>query len=312
MKDWTELWPDYVTRSGQIKRNAPEDVKTEIWVYRFKSLYGGNYDYSKVQVKRTTDPVIIICEEHGEFELSPSKHINGLKCPSCSTKTKRLTTKQFIEKSKKVHGDKYTYELSNYVNNRTKIKITCPTHGVFEQTPDSHMQGYGCAKCKGDLIGDLKRKPLEQFIEESTETHNGFYTYDKAEYKNAFEKITVTCPIHGDFLVEPKAHALKGTGCPTCRGLESKVYLMHLFDNVYKIGVSNHPPRRLAEVISGSVYKDTTLVATSDIRKDYNILELELLKKYTKMPDNLIPFSGVTECRVLTLTEVQEIIEALK
>lgn len=36
---------------------------------------------------------------------------------------KRLTTKEFIEKAKKKHGDKYDYSLVEY--NKTKIKIIC-------------------------------------------------------------------------------------------------------------------------------------------------------------------------------------------
>ena len=32
---------------------------------------------------------------------------------------KKLTTETFIEKAKKIHGDKYDYSKVEYVNNRT-------------------------------------------------------------------------------------------------------------------------------------------------------------------------------------------------
>ena len=41
----------------------------------------------------------------------------------------QLTTEQFIEKARKIHGDKYDYSKVNYVNNRVKIIIICPKHG---------------------------------------------------------------------------------------------------------------------------------------------------------------------------------------
>lgn len=61
---------------------------------------------------------------------------------------KALTDKEFIQKAKEVHGDKYDYSLVEYKNARTKVKIICPIHGIFEQTPDSHInRKTECPKC---------------------------------------------------------------------------------------------------------------------------------------------------------------------
>ena len=63
------------------------------------------------------------------------------------------TTKEFIEKSQKIHQNpdgtpKYDYSNTNYVNSRTPVIITCPKHGDFDtQTPNSHLNGRGCEKC---------------------------------------------------------------------------------------------------------------------------------------------------------------------
>ena len=59
-----------------------------------------------------------------------------------------MTTKKFIEKAKKIHGDIYDYSLVNYVNCNTKVKIICPKHGIFMQTPLHHLSGEGCPNCK--------------------------------------------------------------------------------------------------------------------------------------------------------------------
>jgi len=64
----------------------------------------------------------------------------------------KCDTEKFIEKSKKIQGDRYDYSLVKYINNTTKVKIICKTHGVFEQSPASHTKspGCGCPKCHVD------------------------------------------------------------------------------------------------------------------------------------------------------------------
>jgi hypothetical protein len=67
------------------------------------------------------------------------------------------TKETFSEKSKVIHGDRYDYSLVSYKNNRIKVKIICPIHGVFEQTPDAHLSGKGCRKCALSKMG--RKKP---------------------------------------------------------------------------------------------------------------------------------------------------------
>jgi transposase-like protein len=61
---------------------------------------------------------------------------------------KKLTTEDFIEKAKSIHGDKYDYSKSIYTSSINLITIICPTHGEFNQTAQSHYgKKYGCQKC---------------------------------------------------------------------------------------------------------------------------------------------------------------------
>ena len=57
-------------------------------------------------------------------------------------------SKKFSDKAKIIHNNKYDYSLINYVNSKTKIKIICPKHGIFEQTPLKHLNNQGCPICK--------------------------------------------------------------------------------------------------------------------------------------------------------------------
>ena len=60
---------------------------------------------------------------------------------------RKSNTYDFIEKSKKIHGDKYDYSKVKYINNKTKVCIICQIHGEFWQTPDAHLRGCGCKLC---------------------------------------------------------------------------------------------------------------------------------------------------------------------
>lgn len=62
----------------------------------------------------------------------------------------------------------------------------------------------------------MKKKTEEEFVTESKNIHDDFYTYDKVEYINTRTKVIITCPEHGDFKQTPSSH-LSGSGCSECR-----------------------------------------------------------------------------------------------
>lgn len=55
----------------------------------------------------------------------------------------------------------------------------------------------------------------ESFIKEAKEVWGDLYDYSKVEYKNRDHRITVICPVHGEFQVYAREH-LDGKGCPKC------------------------------------------------------------------------------------------------
>lgn len=62
----------------------------------------------------------------------------------------KLTTEEFIERAKAVHGDSYDYSKVVYVNASTKVCIICKKHGEFWQRPSHHTDGRGCTKCAAE------------------------------------------------------------------------------------------------------------------------------------------------------------------
>lgn len=127
---------------------------------------------------------------------------------------RKSTKEEFIQKAILIHGNKYDYSLVIYVNKRTKVQIICPTHGIFWQTPDAHIQKRGCNKCAGN-----DKMTFEDFVEKANIKHNFKYTYPHNPNFNNRELTVITCPIHGDFDQIPYAH-LNGNGCQKCAILD--------------------------------------------------------------------------------------------
>jgi len=123
-------------------------LTTEIFIYRANEIHGEKYDYSKATYVNNKTKIAIICAIHGIFQQTPIHHLYEAKgCDVCGG-TKEHTTETFIEQSKKIHGEKYDYSKATYVNNKTKIAIICAIHGIFQQTPNSHLCGSGCFACR--------------------------------------------------------------------------------------------------------------------------------------------------------------------
>lgn len=137
---------------------------------------------------------------------------------------KKLTTNEFIEKARKVHGDKYDYSKVEYQNSDTRICIICPIHGEFYQVPYSHLSGSGCKRCAEKEKHMAFTKNNKHFIEKSQKVHGNKYDYSKVEYINRNEKVRIICPIHGEFWQRPANH-YEGKGCPKCNAskLEKEV-----------------------------------------------------------------------------------------
>ena len=132
---------------------------------------------------------------------------------------KKLTKEQWVGKCQLVHGDKYDYTESEYVDARTKTKIKCKKHNiVFEMTPDNHRRGEGCPICRYEKSAEKMKTPVEEFIKRANEVHNGKYDYSKVEYVNNRTKICIVCPEHGEFWQTPDKHILRKHGCPICGG----------------------------------------------------------------------------------------------
>jgi very-short-patch-repair endonuclease len=163
-------------------------LDTASFIEKAKNIHNDKYDYSKVNYINADTQITIICKEHGEFTQIPDFHINRkCGCPKCSNNVK-LDLSEFIEKSNKIHCNKYDYSKVEYNNNRNHIIIICKKHGEFSQIPFLHLLKHGCPNC----INKTEYKFYEKIKE--------FYPTIKRQYKVEWCKNKQCLPF--DFAIE--------------------------------------------------------------------------------------------------------------
>lgn len=196
----------------------PKRLRIEEFIEKARELHRNYYDYSKVKYVYVEKKIQIICPKHGEFQQSPSKHLDGQGCPLCAherTSNRCRTTREaFIARARATHGDLYDYSLVEYKNNHIKATITCPQHGEFQQTPGNHTHKtnpQGCPTCGGRSVWTTER-----FITEATQIHGRKYSYDKVNFSDSVTGVIIACPEHGEFVQDAQHHIGRKQGCPKC------------------------------------------------------------------------------------------------
>ncbi len=196
-------------------------ITTDEFVKRAIKVHGYKFDYSNTIYSTLDSKTNIECKIHGIFSQNAADHLNGNGCPQCSG-NKKVDTPTFIQNAKNKHGEKYDYSLVEYTNNKTKIKIICPEHGMFEQQPNNHISGQGCPLCKNEKVKLAATKPKQQILNELNESFDGMgYEFILDDYIDSRSYVSVICPTHGEF--KRKLQTLRrGHICSDCAGHQSK------------------------------------------------------------------------------------------
>ena len=213
---------------GCIKcRNQKLSSTTEAFIEKAQQIHDQRWDYSRVEYKNSATNVEIGCPDHGFFWQTPGSHIKQQAgCPECAKwaigRANGRSQEEFIAAAEAIHGGTYDYSSVVYKQQYEEVNVFCHRHGTFSQLPKLHLKGCGCPKC-ADERGSQKivKAAAEGFEQKAHEVHGQRYGYDNIEYTGYNDKVSVTCPEHGDFDVKPSKH-FQGQGCPQCS--TSKMY----------------------------------------------------------------------------------------
>lgn len=234
----------YIYQYNGIKNiYMAQKLTKEVFIEKAKKKYGNKFNFDKVEYVNNHTKVCITCPIHGDFWINPSCFINGSKygCPECSG-LKQWNTKKFIEIAKEIHGNKYDYSKTQYVNKRTNVIITCPIHGDFIQNPHNHIsQHQGCPECGKKYAKEWRKNQYKDFINESINRFGHIYEFPNIEtlYENSHSKILIKCKKCGNIFEKIAADHLTSPhgGCLHCYANKSKaeeeigVFLQKLLNN---------------------------------------------------------------------------------
>lgn len=167
------------------------------------------------------------CEEHGFFRKLPR---NALKsgCPECSIqkkiKSRRTPQNDFIERVKKIHGDRYDLSKIKYVNAKTHVVLICKIHGEFKITPDNLLSNKrGCRSCaskySNNFVLGSDGLPLKQIQIRIKELYGDLVKIVDDTYVNLQQEADWICGRHGQIKGKPR-NALKINPCVQCRNEE--------------------------------------------------------------------------------------------
>lgn len=229
-KDFFQSPNSHLSNHGCPYCTKKRKLTKELFIELATQVHGDKYDYSEVEICGNKKNVKIKCKACNKaFFQIPTNHIYlKQECPYCSEhRSKKYTLEEFIEKAKKIHGDKYDYSKVVYISMDDKIKIYCKKcKKYFYQKPAAHIQKQGCPYCK--------RLTNEELIEKFVRVHGNKYDYSKVNYITKNEKVEIICPKHGSFWQRPSSHA-EGCGCPQCRSSKGeRAISMYLSKNKVK------------------------------------------------------------------------------
>lgn len=292
-----------------------------------KKKHNNRYEYVESSWLCFSKSLTAICPDHGEVRVRPKNHLLGASCWRCARSKKgvqvRKSNETFVSQCKEIHGESLCFDDCCYYNLKTKVKISCVTHGQFLQWPGALLQGVGCSMCNG------YGKSKDQVIQELTLIHEGRYSYERFEYSGALSKSTITCSIHGDFRQTVSDHRC-GRGCAECtndlrrsgalwkqasayglRGFyssdkKSNLYMIRIGSKAIKVGLSVNLRRRLTTIIRESGVSDCEVISyvSGPAKK---LWELEQNYHEGFIGETFIPdtkkFKGRGECYPLSMED---------
>lgn len=180
-------------------------------IVRFRQTHGDRYEYNNLNYTVSSQKLTITCKVHGDFKQKLVDHERGDGCPKCG-KRHRWTTEEFVANSIQAHGNKYTYEKSEYTGALLPITVTCKIHGDFTTQPARHvLRKDGCPKCS-----PVAHLTQDDFLVRAQKRFGDRYDYSLVEFVNVATPVKIVCKTHGLFEQPPVYHLSNAIGCGQC------------------------------------------------------------------------------------------------
>ena len=168
-------------RGTSCKKCKDDDKKmsNDIFISKSKRLHNNFYSYPNTQYLEVFSNVDIECPVHGNFSQQANSHLNGSGCMDCFLEKQKSNSIVFKKKANLIHNNLYIY-YDDYEHSKKEIMIGCKKHGLFPQTPNSHLQGCGCPSCKTSK-GENR---IQKYLIENNIVYESQKKFDGLKYKS--------------------------------------------------------------------------------------------------------------------------------
>lgn len=170
----------------------------------------------------------------------------------------RLTTDEWVEKAKILHGDRYDYSKSVYKGRTANITIICPVcgpievHAGFHVTKTPARKPTGCNTCNRNRAAKSLTKSFDEMVSDARAVHGDRYEYIEDTYVSARVQMKMICPSHGEVTMIPDSHINKQAICKECgkrvksrrtlheRALKSAARITELSQNAVTLQIASY------------------------------------------------------------------------
>jgi len=172
--EFKQLPKTHLRGRGCTQCNGGIRITTDQFIQSAKYAHDDRYDYTNTIYINQKTKLNIICPIHGNNLIMPNSHLVGVGCTECAkirrAKIRVENSKLCFEETAIIkHGNKYDYSNVSYKNAKQKVKILCPQHGEFLQTPNDHLRGYGCPTCGSKARSEIDlRNGISNYFSDAT------------------------------------------------------------------------------------------------------------------------------------------------
>lgn len=156
-----------------------------------------------------------------------------------------MTFDEFKEEAVRVHGKKYSYDTTKFVNKSKKVQIKCNTCGLlFEQTPKNHLRGQGCPACGKEYARNVHKHDYSTFMKKAETLYGDSFSFPNIEneYVNNKTRITIRCTKCGHEIHKRPNDFLNNKvfkGCQNCLKLKRKAAREFSFNELSELANGN-------------------------------------------------------------------------
>lgn len=192
---------------------------------------------------------------------------------------KKVTKEDFVCKAEEKFGKLYGYS-NEYEDFQKPMKMVCPIHDVFEQSPRNHLRSKGCPKCNVK-----EKKNFEMFQKEVSAKYGNTITVKEENYIGFQDYVTANCDKHGDFKIMAY-NLLRNNGCQKCS-----------IESTNEFNTKSHEDFvKEAKEVHGDFYLYPNKYNGANTKID---IECPIHKTFSQSPSNHIRGNGCPKCGVL-------------